>query len=197
MNDTAGEDWSFWSLPLGAMLDAILGDPRAWPHPVRAIGQLIATTERALRRGWPGPGVGPRAERAGRGWCSPGCSRADGPGRLGRLVTGGDRLGGLGSLLGRGLLSTGDWPSEPRRRGPEGLGGGRPRDGPTRAVDDRRARHRDARPTRDLPGVRRDGRRELQRRGGRAAVLVRRGRRPGALGLQGGQHPRQHGGIPR
>jgi adenosylcobinamide-phosphate synthase len=35
-----------WSLPLGAALDAWLGDPRGWPHPVRAIGWLIRETER-------------------------------------------------------------------------------------------------------------------------------------------------------
>ena len=34
---------------LGAGCDAILGDPRGWPHPVRAIGGLVARTERALR----------------------------------------------------------------------------------------------------------------------------------------------------
>src|SRR4051812_40568772 len=24
-----------WSLPLGALLDLLIGDPRGWPHPVR------------------------------------------------------------------------------------------------------------------------------------------------------------------
>jgi adenosylcobinamide-phosphate synthase len=41
---------ALWSLPLAAVLDAALGDPRGWPHPVRWIGGLIALAERALRR---------------------------------------------------------------------------------------------------------------------------------------------------
>lgn len=44
-------DWAAWSLPLGLALDALLGDPRGWPHPVRGVGWLIARIERALRRG--------------------------------------------------------------------------------------------------------------------------------------------------
>lgn len=39
---------SVWALPAGALLDAILGDPRGWPHPVRWIGGLIRFTERVL-----------------------------------------------------------------------------------------------------------------------------------------------------
>ncbi len=39
------------------------GDPRGWPHPVRAIGRLIAGTERTLRRLLPANGPAPRAER--------------------------------------------------------------------------------------------------------------------------------------
>src|SRR5262249_44891388 len=39
-----------WSLPLGAALDAWLGDPQGWPHPVRLIGRLIQVSERGLRR---------------------------------------------------------------------------------------------------------------------------------------------------
>ena len=39
-----------WALPLGALLDALLGDPRGWPHPVRAVGRLITLLERPLRR---------------------------------------------------------------------------------------------------------------------------------------------------
>jgi adenosylcobinamide-phosphate synthase len=39
----------FFSLPIGAALDAALGDPRGWPHPVRAIGWLIGAVETALR----------------------------------------------------------------------------------------------------------------------------------------------------
>ena len=103
MNDTAGEDWSFWALPLGAMLDAVLGDPRTWPHPVRAIGRLIATTERALRRGLARSRGGPRAERIAGVVLVLVVLGLTGLAAWG-VVTGGDRLGGLGSLLGRGLL---------------------------------------------------------------------------------------------
>ncbi len=48
------------ALLLGAACDAILGDPRGWPHPVRAIGGLIARSERTLRDavGWLGDGAG-------------------------------------------------------------------------------------------------------------------------------------------
>ena len=56
-------DLAAWSLPLGAALDAWLGDPRGWPHPVRLIGHLIERTERVLRcviAAWSG---GARAER--------------------------------------------------------------------------------------------------------------------------------------
>jgi adenosylcobinamide-phosphate synthase len=40
----------FWALPLGFAFDALLGDPRGWPHPVRLIGGLVRLTERLLRR---------------------------------------------------------------------------------------------------------------------------------------------------
>jgi adenosylcobinamide-phosphate synthase len=39
-----------WALPLGLALDALLGDPRGWPHPVRAIGWLVRRSECLLRR---------------------------------------------------------------------------------------------------------------------------------------------------
>ena len=38
-----------WALLLGVGLDALLGDPDAWPHPVRVIGGLIRWTEGVLR----------------------------------------------------------------------------------------------------------------------------------------------------
>ena len=51
--------WRFWGLPAGLALDAVAGDPRGWPHPVRLIGALIRATERVeraildrLRRQW-------------------------------------------------------------------------------------------------------------------------------------------------
>jgi adenosylcobinamide-phosphate synthase len=43
-------DPALWALPLGAALDAVLGDPRGWPHPVRWIGRLIVRSESGLRR---------------------------------------------------------------------------------------------------------------------------------------------------
>src|SRR3954447_9301564 len=45
----SGLPLAIWSLPLGAALDAALGDPRGWPHPVRAIGRLIVVVEGVLR----------------------------------------------------------------------------------------------------------------------------------------------------
>ncbi|MBX6314718.1 MAG: cobalamin biosynthesis protein CobD, partial [Isosphaeraceae bacterium] len=51
------------ALPIGVLLDAWLGDPRGWPHPVRAIGGLIARTERWLRAGLAAIGGGAWAER--------------------------------------------------------------------------------------------------------------------------------------
>ncbi len=46
----SGLDW--WTIvapPLGVALDLALGDPRGWPHPVRAVGGLVRVTERGLR----------------------------------------------------------------------------------------------------------------------------------------------------
>jgi adenosylcobinamide-phosphate synthase len=44
----------FWlALPLGFLLDQLLGDPSHWPHPVRWIGRLIQLLEKLLRRGFP------------------------------------------------------------------------------------------------------------------------------------------------
>jgi adenosylcobinamide-phosphate synthase len=98
-----GTDLAVWSLPLGAALDAVLGDPRSWPHPVRWIGRLTTALERGLR--WliaRGRGAG-RAER---------CAGV----ALALVVTGlsmaaawgaialGDRIGPLGGLGARALL---------------------------------------------------------------------------------------------
>jgi adenosylcobinamide-phosphate synthase len=38
------------ALPLGFLLDQLLGDPHGWPHPVRWIGRLISFLEGPLRR---------------------------------------------------------------------------------------------------------------------------------------------------
>lgn len=41
----------YWWVPvLAAILDAAIGDPPAWPHPVRAVGALIARVEPRARR---------------------------------------------------------------------------------------------------------------------------------------------------
>ena len=42
-----------FALLLGFLLDLLLGDPRWLPHPIRAIGALIAALEKALRRLFP------------------------------------------------------------------------------------------------------------------------------------------------
>ncbi len=39
-----------WPLLLGYVADLVLGDPPAWPHPVRLIGRLIAAAEARLYR---------------------------------------------------------------------------------------------------------------------------------------------------
>ena len=52
------------SLAAGYALDLMLGDPHAWPHPVRWIGGLIAWLEPRLRRAIPDTPAGRR--RAGR-----------------------------------------------------------------------------------------------------------------------------------
>ncbi len=41
--------WECWTLPVGFALDAVVGDPRGWPHPVRLIGGSITTLERLFR----------------------------------------------------------------------------------------------------------------------------------------------------
>ncbi|MCA1686300.1 MAG: adenosylcobinamide-phosphate synthase CbiB [Planctomycetia bacterium] len=41
--------WECWALPLGVAIDAALGDPRGWPHPVRSLGWLVQRTETVLR----------------------------------------------------------------------------------------------------------------------------------------------------
>ncbi len=44
-----------YELPLAYLLDVTLGDPPAWPHPVRWLGRLIAALEAPLRRIFPNP----------------------------------------------------------------------------------------------------------------------------------------------
>ncbi len=92
-----------WSFPLGLALDAVIGDPRGWPHPVRAIGWFISATETILRSAIRRLGKSPGMERiagifltlivvgaAGlAAWC---------------IVAACDRLGPVPSLLGRAAL---------------------------------------------------------------------------------------------
>jgi adenosylcobinamide-phosphate synthase len=100
-----GFDPAVWSLPLGAALDAWLGDPRGWPHPVRAIGWLIEKAERTL--------LDPLASISGRRGAA--LRRISGVMTAMAVVTAtvavvitvlmiGDRLGPVGSLLARSLL---------------------------------------------------------------------------------------------
>ena len=42
-----------YALLLGFLLDCLLGDPQGFPHPIIAIGRLIAWLEKALRRLFP------------------------------------------------------------------------------------------------------------------------------------------------
>jgi adenosylcobinamide-phosphate synthase len=92
-----------WSLPLGAALDALLGDPVGWPHPVRLIGSLIERSEPTLRR---------LAERAGG---TPGFERTAGvvlalvvvgvtAAAAWGVVAAGDQLGPIGAIAGRAIL---------------------------------------------------------------------------------------------
>ncbi|MBV9125227.1 MAG: cobalamin biosynthesis protein CobD, partial [Planctomycetes bacterium] len=41
------------ALPLGFLLDQLVGDPPGWPHPVRWIGRLVLVLEPPLRRWFP------------------------------------------------------------------------------------------------------------------------------------------------
>ena len=47
-------------LALGLLIDVLLGDPHSLPHPVVAIGKLIAALEKALRRLFPATPAGER-----------------------------------------------------------------------------------------------------------------------------------------
>src|SRR5258708_817640 len=54
--------WAIGALPLGAVLDLTLGDPRWMPNPVRLIPFLIERAEGGLRVAVAKRGGGPRAE---------------------------------------------------------------------------------------------------------------------------------------
>ncbi len=52
--------WSLWALSIGFGIDLLVGDPQGWPHPVVAIGKLISTLERGLRKIFPATPAGER-----------------------------------------------------------------------------------------------------------------------------------------
>jgi adenosylcobinamide-phosphate synthase len=93
-------DPAAWSLPLGALLDALLGDPRGWPHPVRLIGRLIAAAEPPLRRLAGGGALAGRVAGVVLALVVVGLSGASAWG----LVALGDQLGPVEGLLVRGVL---------------------------------------------------------------------------------------------
>src|SRR4051812_1289795 len=100
MNDV---DIAAWSLPMGAALDALLGDPKGWPHPVRLIGGLIGRSERVLRWLVARAGGTARAERlAGVTLTLVVVGLAGAP--AWGLVALGDRLGVFGGLTSRVVL---------------------------------------------------------------------------------------------
>lgn len=45
--------WSLFALLIGFCIDSVIGDPHGFPHPVVAIGRLIALLERGFRRLFP------------------------------------------------------------------------------------------------------------------------------------------------
>lgn len=49
------------AIAIGFVLDLVLGDPHAWPHPVRWIGSLVSAMENVLRRLLPESPAGLRA----------------------------------------------------------------------------------------------------------------------------------------
>ncbi|WP_406696483.1 adenosylcobinamide-phosphate synthase CbiB [Singulisphaera sp. Ch08] len=92
-----------WSLPLGAALDLLLGDPRGWPHPVRAIGRLIVRLEAVARSLIQRAGGGASRERLAGVWLT-----VIVVGFVGLIasefVAACDWLGPVPSLMGRTLL---------------------------------------------------------------------------------------------
>ena len=55
---------SLLALPIGFIIDLLLGDPHGWPHPVIWIGKLISFLEKRLRRLFPATPGGERAAGA-------------------------------------------------------------------------------------------------------------------------------------
>jgi adenosylcobinamide-phosphate synthase len=141
-----GQGWAHWALPLGAALDAIAGDPRGWPHPVRGIGLLIARVEGALRA-LLRRGGGPAAERAA-GVALAGVVVAVTAGVAWGVVAACDRLGAVAGLLGRALLV--HWGLAARNLGDEAL---RVADAPDLPAARRELARIVGRDTRDLDGA--------------------------------------------
>ena len=52
------------ALPIGFIIDLIIGDPHGWPHPVIWIGKLISLLEKGLRRAFPKTPAGEKAAGA-------------------------------------------------------------------------------------------------------------------------------------
>ncbi len=52
------------ALPIGFVIDLLLGDPHGWPHPVIWIGKLISFLEKNLRRAFPKTAAGEKAAGA-------------------------------------------------------------------------------------------------------------------------------------
>jgi adenosylcobinamide-phosphate synthase len=96
-------DPMLWSIPIGVALDAWLGDPHGWPHPVRLIGRLIERAERVLRRLAACAGSAPWAERAAGVALVATTIGLTAAVAWGLLVLG-DRLGTVGAIAGRALL---------------------------------------------------------------------------------------------
>ncbi len=98
-----GPGWTAWALPLGAALDALIGDPRGWPHPVRAIGWLIARLDRGLRALLARQSAGPLAGKVA-GVALVAVVVAATAGSAWAIVAAADRLGGPFPLLARSVL---------------------------------------------------------------------------------------------
>ena len=55
---------SLLALPIGFVIDLLLGDPHGWPHPVIWIGKLISVLEKRLRKAFPATPGGEKAAGA-------------------------------------------------------------------------------------------------------------------------------------
>ena len=181
------------------LLDLILGDPRWLPHPVRWMGRTISTLEPFLRRAFPKT---PAGERAAGGalvllmaLLFGGVRRGERPAPP--AVRRGLPLAGLG---GGGVVLL----SAPVRPGPASGGHGgvsplnirRPGGGPGGGLPNRGPGHLGPGWERGGQGGGGDGGGEHLRRGDLPPDLSVFGRSAPGHGLQGGEHPGLHGGLP-